>query len=66
MVIILEILFCLPVAFAPITPPAGPDSNSPIGLSDEFSIVEIPPFDCIILTWQPIPLDFKRVLRLLR
>ncbi len=44
-----------PVARAPMTPPAGPDSSRPTGRAIEFSTVEMPPFDCMIRTGACMP-----------
>ena len=50
MVMMLSLPQCPPVQRPPITPPAGPESSRPIGSSLEFSMVEMPPFDCMMRT----------------
>ena len=54
---------CPPVQRPPITPPAGPESSRPIGRSEEFSIVEMPPFDCMIRTIASTPFSRSRFSR---
>ena len=53
-----------PVQRPPITPPAGPESRSPIGRSREFSSVEMPPFDCMMRTFALTPSCRSRASRL--
>ncbi|OPZ82485.1 MAG: hypothetical protein BWY77_00144 [bacterium ADurb.Bin431] len=53
-----------PVQRPPMTPPAGPDRRRPIGRSTAFSMVEMPPFDCMTRTMARMPAALRRPSRL--
>ena len=60
MVMTLPVSQAWPVQRPPMTPPAGPDRSKPTGRADEFSTVEMPPFDCMMRTSASTPFSRSR------